>query len=203
MNINQDNYSFNSLLYNGRKVDPEGCPSLVYLVSLTSSANHKIAETLTAKRILSWLYGMEEQAVNYEHLRAGEEFFDRYFEGGFYPKTPCMVVKEWSPIAAMLKRGMRPCSLNREPKFRAVASGIWEPQSDFEADEIGSAMTDEVLFWSIFKTVSNLALEQKMWISVIAEPGWDYDSAINSLPTWPEDDVARSGRIVWKRTVQG
>jgi hypothetical protein len=203
MNVDPANYCFQSLLYYDHKLEHEGSPSLGYLVSLTDSPDHKISETLPAKRILTWLYEMEDQSRNAEHLKAGEEFFDRYFDGGFYPQTPCMLVKKWSPIEAMLLRKMTPQVLDREPKFRAVATGIWEPQRDFEANEIGLAKTDEELFWAIIKTVSQLAVERKMWINVICKPGWHYESAINSLPSWPTEEAAKAGRVLWKRTVRG
>ena len=116
-------YSFESLLYGNQPVRQDGCPSLVYLVSLVNSSNHGIGETLAAKRILSWLYGLEEQAVNVEHLREGERFCDRYFEGGFYPQTPCMVVNRWSPISAMLERGMEPADSQSRGKIQSCCYG--------------------------------------------------------------------------------
>jgi len=202
-NMNPVDYGFHGLLYGRGEIDPEGCSSLCYLVSLTNSSAHPISETLPAKRILAWLYDFEEQSINAKHLRAGEEFFSRYFVGGFYPQTPCMVVKKWSPIRAMLERGMEPRILRRETKFRALATGIWEPQMSTAGAEIESAATDEDLFWAIIGRVSNLSLERKMMISVIAQPGWDYASAINSLPGWSVEDVLQAGRILWKRTSQG
>jgi len=156
-----------------------------------------------AKRILIWLDEVEGQSLNADHLKANEEFFSRYFEGGFYPQTPCMVVNPWSPIGAMLERGMMPLVLNREPKFRAVATGIWEPQVDLAANDIEAAETDESLFWAIIGKVSELALERKMWINVITKPGWVYSSAINSLPDWPAEEVAKAGRVLWKKTWEG
>jgi hypothetical protein len=203
MNIDPADYSFENLLYYDRKPEHEGCPSLGYLVSLTNSPNHKISETMPAKRILEWLHEMEGQSRNAEHLKAGEGFFDQYFDGGFYPQTPCMIVNKWSPIEAMLLRKMVPQVLNREPKFRAVATGIWKPQRGLEANEIGLAGTDEELFWAIIKMVSQLAVERKMWINIICKPGWLYESAINSLPPWPAEEVAKAGRVLWKRTVRG
>jgi len=162
-----------------------------------------VSDTLAAKRILSWLYGFEEQALNAAHLRAGEGFFERYFTGGFYPQTPCMVAERWSPISAMLERGIEPRILNREAKWRAVATGIWEPPKVSDVMEIESARTDESLFWAIIGKVSSLAVAKGMWISVIAKPGWDYAAAINSLPAWPTEEIAKSGRVLWKRTPEG
>jgi hypothetical protein len=177
--------------------------SLGYIVGVTDSPSHPISAPLTAKRILCWLAEIEGQASNTEHLRAGEEFFKRYFDGGYQPRTPCMVVTRWSPIAAMLESGFEPLVLNRENTILAVATGIWEPCVKLEPTEIHAANTDRELFWAIIGTVSRRAAEQESWISIIAKPGWNYDSAIGSLPDWPPEDVARSGRVLWKRTPEG
>jgi hypothetical protein len=173
-------------------------------VSLTDCADHKISETLPAKRILDWLYEVEEQSLNADELEAKEkQFSSRYFEGGFYVKTPCMVTEQWSPISAMVERGMAPEVLNREPGFRAAATGIWAPPANLEQVEIESASTDEELFWAIIGAASRLAVEQNAWINVIAQPGWHRPAAINSLVKWPPEEVAKAGRLLWKRTSEG
>lgn len=201
MSINIADYSFHGLR-NGGRLEWVGCPYLCYLISLTDSPNHKISQTLPAKRILTWLFDIEEQSLNADYLQARQEFFNRYFDAGFYPKTPCMVVDQWSPISALLERRMEPTVLNRERAFRAVATGIWAPPV-LEEGDIGAATTDESLFWAIIGKVARLALKQKAWISIIAQPGWDRTSAINSLPSWPEEEVAKAGRVLWKRTSDG
>lgn len=203
MNYPTEDYTFDGLSCPLGSVvtDPERCPSLCYMVSLINSPTHAISDTIVAKRIISWLYEFEEQAVNAEHLKVGEGFFKRYFEGGFYPQTPCMITKQWSPISALLESGFYPRVLNREIKARAVATGIWDPPMLLEATKPPQPVGD--FFWSIMEKVSRLAVERKMWISVIAEPGWDYTAAISSLPDWPIEEVEKSGRILWKRTPEG
>lgn len=203
MNRNIADYSFQGLR-NGGRSEFVGFPSLCYLVSLTDSARHKISEPLTAKRILSWLFEVEGQCPSADDLNLRQQdFFSRYFVGGFCPQTPCMVVDQWSPISAMLELGMEPAVLNRESKFRAVASGIWQPLGINEENTIHTAATDVALFWAIIGKVTRLALQRKAWISIIAQPGWDRTSAINSLPNWPEEEVTKAGRVVWKRTPEG
>jgi hypothetical protein len=188
----------------GSHKDPgDGCPALCYLIGLTDSPTHKISDPLIAKRILSWLYDTEEQASDPAHLRVSEGFFERYFQGGYNPSTPCMVVTRWSPISSVLERGFEPLVLNRESKFLAVASGIWGPFADLDFLEIGSAKTDEELFWAIIGVASGLAVEQKRWISIIAGPGWSYEAAIGSLPNWKSEESSKAGRVLWKRTPQG
>ena len=200
-----DDYTYQGLVYpiDNPSHQPGPSRSLCYLVGLVNSQDHKISEVLPAKRIISWLYSCEEQSINAEHLKEGETFFERYFVGGYYPKTPCMIVNQWSPISAMLERGFDPVILCREPKFRAVATGLWTPPVFSQILEIESAKTDEELFWAIIMKVSHLATERSMWINIIAQPGWDYDAAIHSLPNWTEGDVENAGRILWERTPAG
>lgn len=195
-------YTFNGLRDCGRP-GAIGSPSLCYLVSLIDSANHKISDTLCAKPILGWLYDVEEQAPNSNYLKKREEFFGRYFSGGFFPKTPCMVVDEWSPVSAMLEHGLEPVILNREPNRRAVATGIWSPVALTTEHDIATAGSDEELFWAILEKAMRLALDRNAWISVIAQPGWLRSAAIKSLPAWSGEDILSSGRILWKRTSEG
>lgn len=184
--------------------NPERFPSLCYLVGLVDSPTHKISEALPAKRILSWLYDVEEQCLNAEHLKHREIFFDRYFPSGYHPQTPCMLAKLWSPISAMLERGFEPEILSRDSRPSViVASGIWKPPVISGAIEIENAKTVEELYWAIMVEASRRANDRKMWISIIAQPGWDYESAIDSLPCWSAEEVAKSGRILWKRTPEG
>jgi hypothetical protein len=206
MSANAVDYSFQGLLHPiGEIKEGQFSPrkSLCYLIGLADSADHKISETLPAKHILSWLYDVEDQAADWERLKYQQEFFDHYFSGGYYPKTPCMVVNSWSPISALLEAGIEPRILRRDPKARATATGIWDPPTGIQAGEIESAKTDRDLFWTILKRVSVLALEERKWVSIIAATGWSHEMAINSLPAWPADEVSKSGRVLWKRTPQG
>lgn len=206
-----DEYTFDGLYYASgegaveSRLDnsPRYLTSLCYLVGLVNSPSHSISDVLPAKRILPWLYEVEEQATNAEHLKSFEQFYNRFFDGGFYPKTPCMVVREWSPIGAMLEREFEPLILNREERIRACATGLWNPIKGLSHLKIELAETDESLFWAIMANVSQMAVEQGMWISVVAAIGWDYESAIGSLKPWLPEEVARAGRVLWKRTPLG
>ncbi len=203
MTQNSADFTFAGLV-GGRNTD-EGNPSLCYLVGLVDSPSHEISNVLTAERILSWLYDAEEQSANAEELKSGESFFNRYFDGGYHPQTPCMLVKVWSPISAVLDRGFEPEMLNKDQSrpHRSAVSGIWKPQIITGAVELEKASTVEDLFWSVMAKVSRRAVSQKMWISIIAKPGWHYDSAIGSLPTWRPEEMAKAGRVLWKRTPEG
>ncbi len=39
-----------------------------------------------------------------------------------------------------------------------------------------------------------------MLVSLIAEPGWWYESGIDSLPHWGPEELAKADRILWSRT---
>jgi hypothetical protein len=204
-NHDPSHYTFQGLLNrtDGPLGDPGPISSLCYLISLTDSPAHPISEYILAKRILAWLYDCEQQSLNADHLKENERFFERYFSGGFYPKTPVMVVRQWSPISVMLQNDFAPLTLGREAKGRSVASGIWAPPTVTESVEIEDARTDEQLFWAIMKQVSALAEEEQKSISIVAQPGWYYASAIGSLPSWSAEEVGKSGRVLWKRTPDG
>src|ERR1700730_8357287 len=98
--INAAEYSFLGLLNHGTPLHLE--TSLGYLVGLADSPDHKIVEPLPAKRILCWLSEVEEQSPGGSHLLERQQsFFSRYFPKGYFPQTPVMAAKEWSPISAM------------------------------------------------------------------------------------------------------
>lgn len=202
--MNPRDFTFRGLCNQVGKFEPEPevPTSLCYLISCVDSRNHAIADPQIAKRILSWLYDMEEQAQNADHLKAGESFFDRYFRGGFHPKTPCLMVEKWSPISALLENQNDPIILERVPRALAIASGIWDPVIKFGVIENDMAPSDQTFFLKILKKVSEVAIREKMFINVIAGPGWSYEHAINSLPDWSVEEVAKAGRLVWKRTFQ-
>ncbi len=200
--VNPTNYCFSAL---AGADDPQRFPSLCYLIGLTDSPNHKISEILSSKRILPWLYDCEEQFLNAEHLRARQQkYFGRFFSGEYLPQTPCMVVNLWSPIAAMLERGFQPEILQRDSRpVMAIATGIWKPQPVSSAATIESAQTVEDLFWAIMVEVTRKALARKMWINIVAQPGWDYKAAVNSLQKWSKDEVEKADRVLWRRTPEG
>lgn len=202
MELNKSEYTFDGL-------DPQaaamGRNSLGYVIGLVDSPSHKISDITNANRILPWLYGTEEQASSGSALKEREQsFYSRFFEKGYHPQTPCMLVKSWSPIAAMIERSFIPLTLNRDSKrHHAMATGIWMPATLPNAPRLETARTTEELFWAIMAVVSDKANDQKMWISILAQPGWDYAAAIGSLPNWSIDEVSKSGRVLWKRTPEG
>lgn len=176
--------------------------SLVYLLGLADSPDHEITSHEPAKSILSYLFDTEEQVSSGKDLLSSQKnFCSRYFAGGYFPQTPCMLTKLWSPIGAMLTRNMEPVVLNRsDRKVYAVATGIWEPCNIDLAEPLENCKTVASLFWAILNEASRRARERKMWVSVIACPGWSYDTKIDSLPRLSAGQVAEADRILWRRT---
>jgi hypothetical protein len=68
---------------------------------------------------------------------------------------------------------------------------------------VSACHTVEDLFWAVLGSVCARARERKMWISLIAQPGWMYDSAIGALPKWSAAEIKKADRIVWQRTPDG
>jgi hypothetical protein len=195
-------YTFLGLDNHGKSTG--GAPGLAYLIGLVDSPTHEITQPLAAKRILAWLFDEEEQVRNADELfKRQVEFFTRYFPRGYFPQTPCMLTKSWSPIGAMLQRGLAPVGLWREEKIRAVATGVWEPTglADFKSSK--DCVTVEDLFWGVLGEAFTRARQRKMWVSVIAKPGWCYESKIGSLGKWSGEEIAKADRIIWMRTPEG
>jgi hypothetical protein len=189
------NYRFESLA--GRRP----CPSLAYLVGLVDSVDHRMSDPEVASRILVWLYEVEEQSPDASYLLSRQnEFFARYFSGGYFPQTPCMLTKKWSPIYAMLERGMTPFVLNRSGRVSLTATGIWDVSSLDATEAAQSGENFEWLFWTTLNEVLNRAKRRAMRVSVIASPGWDYKSAVDSLPRWTQEDIDKADRVLWRRT---
>ena len=119
----------------------------------------------------------------------------------YFPQTPVMFVQRWSPILAMLKHGFEPETLKwlGEAPHR-VATGIWKPGVVVGEKKISESSSDEELFWAIMAEAFKRAKERGYFVNIIAEVGWSYETMIDSLPHWSEEEVAESGRILWKRT---
>ena len=194
-------YTFLGICNHGKPL--EDVSSLAYLVGLVGSRDHEISNPVPAKRILAWLFDEEEQAKGANQLLLSQEdFFRRYFHGGYLPQTPVMLTQAWSPIAAMLEKGLEPLILRREDRLMSVATGIW-PHQNVAADiSVTKAKTPQELCWGILTQVFQRARERELLISIIAQPGWNYGTKIGSLPRWTAEEVARADRILWKRTAE-
>ena len=173
--------------------------SLVYLVGLVESPDNQITDLKFIKNRLPYIYEVEEQQRKARDLLQFQKNV-KPFPEGYYPQTPVMLTKAWSPIGAMLERGLRPVVLKRDPGFQAIASGIWEAASFEDASQINTSKTPEELFWAILTEAFRRARERKMYVSIVANPGWDYENGIDSLPTWSQAEITKADRILWRRT---
>jgi hypothetical protein len=197
MSYDTHDYTFEGLVGPGIG----GSTSLAYLVSLVDSPHHRVLEPIIARGILAWLFDEEEQLESAAELvLSQEEFFHKLFPMRFYPQTPVMLTQQWSPIGAMLERGLEPLVLCRNDKARAVASGIWNVTQLNSTTQIENCETVEQLFWAVVDRAFYRAKQRRMLVNIIAKPGWNYDTNISSLPKWPANEVALADRILWKRT---
>ena len=191
---NPAEYTFLGLDNHGK---PSGGPTtLAYLVSLVDSPAHEVVNPRSASGILTLLFDTEEQLRTPSELASWQQ---KRLPQHFHPVTPCMLTKAWSPIGAMLQQGFEPLILSRQPKSRALATGIWNPVPFRSEQEFADCETPEQLFWSILGQAFQKADERSMLINIIAKPGWWYDMKIGVLPKWSKEDLMIANKILWAR----
>lgn len=173
--------------------------SLAYLVGLVGSTENPISDLKTAKRALAWLFDVEEQLSVRDLLRAQRQALP----DGYSPLTPVLLTKRWSPIGALLEHEIAPMVLNRESRPRALASGIWDPHRVTINPTNDDRSTCERFFWSVISEASSRGRKRRKLLSIVAQPGWSYETKIGSLKIWTPEEVELSERIVWQRTPEG
>ena len=194
---NPADYSFHGLCRDGKsRPQAKSLNSLIYVVGLVDSINNKAASLRWVNANLSPIYDVEEQIQDAPDLLSWQR---EILPAGYYPQTPCMLTVAWSPIATMLEQGFEPIVLRRDPDGLACATGIWESFAFESTSHIGDAENFEQLFWAILSEAFHRAKERKMLISIIAKPGWSYQTGAGSLPKWNEDEIAEADKILWKR----
>jgi len=93
-----------------------------------------------------------------------------------------------------------PLVLNRSGRVSLTGTGIWNvPSLDALKGDL-SGQNFEQLFWTTLNEAFGRANQQSMCVSVVASPGWDYESGIGSLPQWTQEDIDKADRILWRRT---
>ena len=197
-NYNPDEYTFEALCL--KNVGPK-INTLAYVVGLVDSPTHKAGNPENARYDILYLLSEGE-----EEMRGPEDLMDWQGEvlpSNYFPQTPVLFVQRWSPIAAMLKQGFEPETLQWLGKApHAVATGIWKPNTYVGAKSINDCKSDEKLFWSIMTETFNRAKDRGLFVNIISQVGWSYEEMIGSLPEWNTKKIAKSGRILWKRTWQ-
>jgi hypothetical protein len=195
-----EDYTFEALcLDNGSPV----IDTLAYVVGLVDSENHAAANPDTARYdILCPLSECEG------YVDSGREILGmqaEFLPANYWPQTPVIFARRWSPITAMLEKGIEPVNLTRktEKAPHAIATGIWRPGIAPAAKEIDDCTTDEELFWAIMNQVFTRASGRGLYINILAEVGWAYESQIGSLQVLSKDEIEKSGRVLWQSTVDG
>lgn len=191
-------YTFLGLCQNGKPL--ASVRSLVYQVGLVDSVRNEICDLKVVNTLLPLIFTAEEQIDNPSFFL---EWQEDTLPKGYHPQTPCMLTIGWSPISALLEQGFAPVLLSRNTGALANAVGIWRPVPFRSSKTIADSETFEQLFWAILTEAFRRAEDRNALVSIIAEPGWDYDTAVGSLPNWSEQDIARADRILWKRTPEG
>jgi hypothetical protein len=196
MSHDPNQYSFSALYGTPRPNEPR-YTSLVYLLALVDSPKSEILRLDKAHFVLSYLYEVEEQIATAVELLSVQ---GRHFPKPYYPQTPVMVTKEWSPISAMLEGGLNPLGLVRQPRRWACASGIWEPMNIENVRSYQECESPEQLFWSVLDKVANKARARGLLISLISSIGWDYESNIGMPRNLSLAEAEQADRVVWQRT---
>lgn len=195
-----EDYSFDSLRGGNRGDKIE---TLAYLIGLVDSSSNSAGDLDTAQfRILLPLSEVEsyaECASDLLKLQAG------FLPENYFPLTPVMFVKRWSPISFMLQRGFEPCVLNLKTDGgpHAVATGIWAPAALAHTVRLEDCASDEELCMALINEAFNRARSRGWYVNVIAQVGWKYESQVGRLQMFSEREVSKSGRILWKSTIAG
>lgn len=188
-----EKYSSERFTFNSMRGNDTSCDSLAYWLALVDSIENAI---LKKDHLLAYQYDFEEQVDNPMDLNDG------HLPAGFSPLTPVMLVKEWSPIGALLEKGIDPILLKNigaGPPFGNWV-GFWNPQKVRAAPLISSCESDGELFWSLFSLASDRASRSQRLVCIDSMVGWSYEAAIASLPKWNKSQIGQAGRLIWQRT---
>jgi hypothetical protein len=188
--------------FEGLCTDPSWETTLAYVVALVDSLANPVANPEIAS--YRTLYFLEEAELN---ISGAEELIEAQKEMlplGYFPQTPVMHTKKWSPIAAMLERGYAPIALRRQKQGAVYcATGMWEPTISETSLPMRECRSAVELFWAIMREASDRATKRGCFVNIIAQPGWSYDQAIGALAYWSESQISKADRILWKRTPEG
>jgi len=196
MHYKATDYTFWGLFNNGEQVDT-AISTLAYIIGLVDSPENAIADLKKAKYVLRYQFDIEEQIHSAEELLSIQE---KNFPKGFYPQTPVMLTIRWSPIAALLERGLNPTMLRRESDGMACASGIWEVQLIKDIVLSTRLETPEELFWHVLDRVIAKAKVRGHLLSIVAQPGWSYRSNVERPQNLTLEEAQKADRVIWQRT---
>jgi hypothetical protein len=192
---NTADFTFWGLFSHGAQVDTL-IKTLGYVVALVDSPENEALNLEKARFILSYLFAVEEQVTSPADLLSVQE---RSFPAAYLPQTPVMLTLRWSPISAMLERGWQPIKLSRETTGMACASGVWAVRGVEDARSFGDCRTPEELFWHILQKVVEKARMRNLLISIIARPGWSYETDVGMLRNLSSAAAGEADRVIWQR----
>ncbi len=201
-----EDYTFSGLLNNNsptKDAVTSIVKTLTYIIGLTTSSNSDVLNIKVASHnILNLLYDVEEQVQSAQELLEAQRL--GRIPAGYFPQTPVMLAREWSPISAMLGRGMEPVALSRADRPRmSCASGIWNVTKPVESKEMEDGCSDEDLFWHVLAKVVGKAKEDRYLISIIAVPGLsyeDYEEGAGRIDNLTLEEAKKADRVIWQRT---
>lgn len=198
--FNIEEYTFEALCL--KNVSPK-IETLAYVIGLVDSEQHVAGIPDAARHKI--LYPLSECEVHVAKARDILKMQVEFLPSNYLPQTPVMFVRRWSPITSMLNRGFKPITLARKIENApfAVATGIWKAGMAPDLRNLANCTADEELFWTIMKEVFDRARNQSLLVSVIAEVGWSYKKQVGRLQSMSDKEVAKSGRVIWKSTVDG
>jgi hypothetical protein len=198
--FNIGEYTFEALCL--KNVGPK-IETLAYVVGLVDSEQHVAGIPDTARHKI--LYPLSECEVHVARAKDILKMQAQFLPSNYLPQTPVMFVRRWSPITSMLNKGFEPITLTRKAENApfAVATGIWKAGIAPGAKKVPDCTTDEELFWAIMSEVFEKARNQVSCVNIIAEVGWSYKKQVGRLQTMNDKEVAKSGRVIWKSTVDG
>lgn len=196
MNLESSDYTFSGLLSDGKPVNSP-ITSIAYLIALVETPENPVSNLDKAKQLLRYLFDMEEQVKSAAELLAIQA---EIAPKGYFPQTPVMLALRWSPISALLEGGWDPILLTREAKARACASGIWKMMHVENNESHRKPSTSEELFWCVLYEVSQKCRARNQFLSIIAKPGWSYESNDDRPWNFTQAEAQKADRVIWQRT---
>jgi len=108
-------------------------------------------------------------------------------KSGLDPRLPYS--HAFSVREAELKRDTE--TYGQQGRSRFTASGVWAPESLDNVIKHEECRTVDELFWVVLAEAFRRAKESGKLVSVITQPGWNYDTKIGSLPSWGKEEITK------------
>ena len=177
---NPAEYSFHGLCRDGKsRPQAKSLNSLIYVIGLVDSINNKAASLRWVNANLPPIYDVEEQIQDAPDLLSWQR---EILPSGYFPQTPCMLTLAWSPSQPCWSRVLNPLCYDAIRMGRLVPQASGSPSLLKVPATLMMPRIFEQLFWAILSEAFHRAKERKMLISIIAKPGWSYQTAPGPCP---------------------